>query len=65
MNAKAMDFVNRLGMDIKGTTTINELVSKLHTGGSRRRRRKRRQTRKNRSIRKNSNVNKKYVWPFW
>jgi hypothetical protein len=59
MNAKATDFVNKLGMDIKGTTTINELMSKLHKGGSSRRRgRKRRQSKKKR-------VNKKYLWPFW
>jgi|LauGreSuBDMM15SN_2_FD.fasta_scaffold38498_1 hypothetical protein len=57
MNAKAMDLANKLGMDIKGSTTINELMGKLHKGGTRRRRRKRRQSRKNR-------VNKKYVWPF-
>ena len=59
MNAKAMDFANKLGIDIKGSTTINELVSKLHKGGSRKRcRRKRNQSKKNR-------VNKKYKWPFW
>ena len=66
MNASATDLINKLGINgVTNNSTISELVSKLHRGGSRRRnRRKRNKSQKNRS-RKNRSVNKKYTWPFW
>jgi hypothetical protein len=58
MNAKATAFLNRMGAgDITGNSTINELISKIHRGGTR----KRRHRRNNRK----SKINKKYTWPFW
>jgi len=64
MNTSATNLLNRMNLnDIKGTSTINELISRIHNGGSRRRVRHKKTRIKNQS-RKNR-VNKKYTWPFW